>query len=100
MKVQGKPLSNAQDLKAAQSKSAEELKKDSGAKGVHSNQTDNSVKTTLLVDKMRAKIEAEPEVRADKVAALKAQIKDGTYQVDSHKLAGNMILDGLRDEIL
>lgn len=36
-------------------------------------------------------IDATPEVRSEKVAALKAAIEDGDYHVDSRKLA-NIIL--------
>jgi len=34
---------------------------------------------------------AQPDVRADKVAALKQQISSGTYQVDTRALAAKML---------
>jgi negative regulator of flagellin synthesis FlgM len=39
--------------------------------------------------------QATPDVRADKVAALKAKIESGTYEVDSKKVASKMIVDSL-----
>jgi negative regulator of flagellin synthesis FlgM len=39
--------------------------------------------------------QATPEVRADKVAALKAKIESGTYEIDSQKVASKMIVDSL-----
>lgn len=33
-----------------------------------------------------------PEVRADRVAELKAQVESGEYQPDSHKIAEKMLL--------
>ena len=38
---------------------------------------------------------ASPEVRAEKVAALKEKIESGTYEVDSKELATKMIVDSL-----
>ncbi len=36
-----------------------------------------------------------PEIREDKVQALKAQIESGTYSVDGERLAGKMLTDAL-----
>lgn len=41
-----------------------------------------------------------PEVRTDKIALLKAQIKEGTYEVDATRLAEKMIENHLENEIL
>jgi len=39
-----------------------------------------------------------PDVRADKVEALKAAIQDGTYSVDAEAIAGRLLLAGLADD--
>jgi flagellar biosynthesis anti-sigma factor FlgM len=36
-----------------------------------------------------------PEIREEKVAAIRAQIEAGTYKVDGEKIAGKMIAEGL-----
>jgi negative regulator of flagellin synthesis FlgM len=36
---------------------------------------------------------ATSDVRSDKVAALKAQVANGTYQVDGSKIAANLLAD-------
>jgi negative regulator of flagellin synthesis FlgM len=41
-----------------------------------------------------------PDVRADRVAALKAQLADGSYKVDATKLADKMIGASLEDDLL
>ena len=51
----------------------------------------------FISNKMKLRLEAEPEVRADKVAELKAKIKSGEYEVDSQKLARNLLLEGLQE---
>lgn len=43
----------------------------------------------------RAAAAAMPEIREEKVAAIRAQVEAGTYVVDSEKIAVNMIREGL-----
>jgi flagellar biosynthesis anti-sigma factor FlgM len=43
-------------------------------------------------------MESEPDVRSDKVQAIKKQIKNGTYKIDYDKTAEEM-LKALSDEI-
>ena len=58
------------------------------------------VKTsTFVMEKIKNLINAEPEVRSDKVAELKDKIKSGEYKVDSEKLAKKMIEDAFQEDI-
>ena len=58
------------------------------------------VKTsTFVMNKIKGRILAEPEVRADRVAELKAKIKSGEYQVDSQRLAKTMLEDAFKEDI-
>ena len=43
---------------------------------------------------------ATPDVRAEKVALLKAAIKNGIYKVDSGKIAEKMIQSSLEEDLL
>lgn len=43
----------------------------------------------------RIAVAAMPEMREEKVAAIRAKIEAGTYVVDGEKIAGKMIEDGL-----
>ena len=47
-----------------------------------------------------ATAKAAPDTRADKVAHLKAAIKNGTYKVDAHKVADKMIQSSLEEDLL
>ena len=61
---------------------------------------DPPVKTsTFVMNKIKSLINAEPEVRADRVAELKAKIKSGEYKVDSERLAKKMLEDALKEDI-
>jgi len=42
-----------------------------------------------------AALKQTPQIRADKVAALKARINDGTYQVSGEDIAERMLADDL-----
>ena len=48
-------------------------------------------KENFTISKMKAKIDAEPDVNAARVKELKAQIKSGQYKVDTAKLAENLL---------
>lgn len=49
------------------------------------------------VMKMQEILQETPEIRKDKVDALKQAIDEGTYQVDSHKVADKMMLSLISD---
>ena len=46
---------------------------------------------SLALSKARGTLEAVPEVRAERVDALRQQIKTGAYQVPYDKLAGKLL---------
>ena len=41
-----------------------------------------------------------PDIREEKIAKIKAQIEDGTYQVEEKKLAAKIIKESLLNELL
>jgi len=51
------------------------------------------------MNKIKGRISAEPEVRADRVEELKAKIKSGEYQVDSQRLSKTMLEDALKEDM-
>ena len=58
------------------------------------------VKTsTFVMNKIKSQINAEPEVRADKVAEFKARIKNGEFKVDSESLSKKMLEDAFQEHI-
>ena len=59
-----------------------------------------TVKTsTFVMNKIKDKINAEPEIRADRVTELKAKIKSGEYKVDSESLAKKMLEDAFQEDL-
>ncbi|AEH44568.1 Anti-sigma-28 factor FlgM family protein [Thermodesulfatator indicus DSM 15286] len=53
--------------------------------------------TARDIKKIESIVKTSPDVRADKVRAIKEQIESGTYQVDSKKVANAMLADLLKD---
>ena len=45
-------------------------------------------------------LDSIPDIREEKVAQIKAQIKNGTYQVEEKKLAQKMMKESLLNELL
>ena len=53
----------------------------------------------FVTDKIKLSIASEPEVRSDRVAELKEQIKRGEYKIDPQQLAGNMLVESLSENV-
>ncbi len=53
--------------------------------------------TSQDIRKIESVLKTTPDVRADKIRALKQQIENGSYQVDSKKVANAMLKDLLKD---
>ncbi len=55
--------------------------------------------TAKTVQEAQTQLKSIPDVREDKVAELKEQIENGTYEVDADKLAGKMLKDALLNDL-
>ncbi|MBF0286393.1 MAG: flagellar biosynthesis anti-sigma factor FlgM [SAR324 cluster bacterium] len=99
MKITGQNPAVAKELTTGQTKGKEtSLDKQAGKADNLAGQ--GSVKTSAFtLDKIKERIAAEPDVRADRVAELKAQIKDGQYKVDAQEIAQKMLTESLREDI-
>ena len=51
------------------------------------------------VQEAQKELAAIPDVREDKVAQLKEQIENNTYDMDEEKIAGKMISDALMNDL-
>jgi negative regulator of flagellin synthesis FlgM len=52
------------------------------------------------VQEARRQLDEIPDVREEKVAQLRSQIQNGTYDIDADKIAGKMIKEGLFNNFL
>ena len=55
--------------------------------------------TAKTVQEAQTQLKSIPDVREDKVAELKEQIENGTYEPDAEKIAGKMIKDSLLNDL-
>jgi negative regulator of flagellin synthesis FlgM len=63
----------------------------------------DSVSLSLKARRLQAAREtlaAMPEIREEKVAAIRAQIEAGTYKIDGEKIADKMIAEALLNDYL
>ncbi len=51
------------------------------------------------IQEAQKQLEAIPDVREDKVAQLKEQIENGTYEIDEEKIADKMLKDSLFNDL-
>ena len=56
--------------------------------------------TAKKVQEAQKQIETIPDVREDKVAQLKEQVENGTYEMDEEKIAGKIIKDSLLNDLI
>lgn len=59
-----------------------------------------SLSSTQQLRKLRATVDALPAVRAEKVEDLKDAIEDGSYYVESHKLAKKVVDEVLSEALM
>jgi len=52
------------------------------------------------VQEAKKLMESIPDIREEKIAKIKAQIENGTYQVEEKKLAAKIIKESLLNELL
>ncbi len=55
--------------------------------------------TAKKIQETQTQLKAIPDVREDKVAQLKEQIENGTYEIDEEKIADKMLKDALFNDL-
>jgi negative regulator of flagellin synthesis FlgM len=50
------------------------------------------------IQEVRSQLDAVPDVDEEKVAQIKKEIENGTYEINADKIAGKMISEGLINE--
>lgn len=56
--------------------------------------------TAKQLQEAQKKMEAIPDVREDKVAQIKEQIENGTYEINEEKIADKMLKDSLLNDLI
>jgi flagellar biosynthesis anti-sigma factor FlgM len=99
MKITGQQPHGISELNVGKGKDAGN--KISRAQPRQAQEAANATNRTSLstMDKIRETIRKEPDVRAERVAELKAKISSGKFKVDSDKLAANMLTAALEEDL-
>jgi len=101
MKIENNPASNiiSQKTDSLSSVDRSQLQKTASAPAARTTEKDHAILSdqAQLLSKALAKMEGTPEVRMEKVEALRNQILEGQYQVNYEELAKKMSgLPGLK----
>ncbi len=52
----------------------------------------------FIINKVRDKIDAEPDINTERVEALKTRIKNGEYRIDSLKLSNRILKSSILED--
>ena len=98
MKVTGQKPHGLSDLTAQKAKGkGDQIARPGAQPNKEAESVSNSATQTL--NRIKETIRAEPDIRAERVAELKARLQDGTLKVDSEKLAENMLNAALKEDL-
>ena len=56
-------------------------------------------RTSLTMSRIREAIRNTPDVRSDRVEAVRQKLRSGNYQVDAEKLAEKVLTESLREDL-
>jgi len=82
----------------SQAENSKNLQKSSG-KDYELNLSSEAVELAKAREKAFNIARSTSEVREDRIAALKAKIDSGQYQIEPSKIADGMLLEAIRDEL-
>lgn len=98
MKVTNQKPLDASEIGSGKSREADRKAKHRGNASASENSPLDS-RTSLTANRVKDAIRATPDVRADRVDAVKQKIQSGAYRVDADRLASNLIAESLREDI-
>ena len=96
MKIEGQPPKVPVQDKGVQKGKEKEIARTEDQK---ISSAEKKANEQFTVNKLKAKIESEPEIDLKKVKELKEKIKKGTYKIDNEKLADELLKDSLIEDI-
>jgi len=96
MKIESQvPKIPIQDKGIQKGKEKEAAQTDSSKSSVQK----KSITDHFVVNKLRSKIEAEPDMDLKKIKELREKIKNGEYKIDNEKLAEKLLKDSLIEDL-
>ena len=98
MKVTGQKPTNLAELTMGKAKGKGQ--KDSASKSLRSRENEAVANhTSLTTRRIKETLNTEPDVRVNRVAEVKEKIKDGKYKVNPEKLAEEMLMASLKEDL-
>jgi negative regulator of flagellin synthesis FlgM len=101
MKITGQRPPGASELNAGKAREAEGRNERTRARSKRGQEGPAPAEThkALTTQRLREAIRATPDVRADRVEAVREQIRSGQYRVDAERLADALLNESLREDV-
>ena len=98
MKVTNQTPLDPKEIGSGRTRQADQRAKHGGESLAKENSPLGS-RTSLTTSRVKEAIRNTPDIRADRVDAVKIKIQSGTYRVDAEQLASKLIAESLREDI-
>lgn len=101
MKVTGQNGPRTSELSTGKTREAEQTKgrTDKHAKGATEGGRVAGNRTSLTMNKIREVIQNTPDVRSDRVEAVREQLRKGAFAVDAERLAESLLTASVREDL-
>jgi negative regulator of flagellin synthesis FlgM len=101
MKITGQRPPGATELNAGKAREAEGKSGRSRAQAKRGQEGSAPTEShkALTTQRLREAIRATPDVRTDRVEAVREQIRSGKYRVDAERLADALLNESLREDV-
>ena len=98
MKVTGPQHPRTSDISTGKSRE-QEPKQGKIEKGIAESERPAGNHTSLTMNRIREVIKSTPDVRSERVEALKERIRSGSYKVNADRLAENILTESIREDL-
>lgn len=98
MKVTGQQPPRTPELSTGKNREAD-ARPERTRDGAKDGATPVGNRTSLTMQRIREVIHNTPDLRADRVEAVRERIRSGEYKVDAERLAQNLLSESLRDDV-
>lgn len=98
MKITGQKPLDPKEIGSGKPREIEQRAKHQGKASAEQKLPPDS-RTSLTSSRVKEAIRNTPDIRTDRVEAVKSKIQSGAYKVNVERLASNMLTESLRDDI-
>ena len=99
MKVTGQQPPRTPELSSGKAREAEAKQQQRAEQAAKEGTAAAGNRTSLTLSRIREAIRNTPDVRNDRVEAVRNKLRSGEYKVDAEKLAEKVLTESLREDV-